>query len=167
VAIAEAVAERLKGRQGSNQFKAKGGGNISTSFEDSGKTRDLAAAKAVAERLKGRAGNPKLKANSGNISPIEIGRTTDLAIAEAVAERLRVQAEHRMKAGKAPSGNISGGSDEAGKTRDLAAAKAVAERLKGCQLANLKQNRGGNISTSDDAGKTRDPPTADNPAKIL
>lgn len=46
VAIAEAVAERLKGRQGSNQFKAKGGGNISTSFEDSGKTRDLAAAKA-------------------------------------------------------------------------------------------------------------------------
>jgi hypothetical protein len=45
-----------------------------------------------------------------------------VAIAEAVAERLKVQAEHRMKAGKAPCGNISTGSDEAGKTRDLAAA---------------------------------------------
>ena len=46
VAIAEAVAERLKGRHGSNQFKAQGGGNISTSLDDAGKTRDLAAAKA-------------------------------------------------------------------------------------------------------------------------
>lgn len=42
VAIAEAVAERLKGRQGSPGK----GGNISTFPEDSGKTRDLAAAKA-------------------------------------------------------------------------------------------------------------------------
>ncbi len=38
----------------------------------------------------------------------------------------------------------------------VAIAAAVAERLKGRQLANLKQNRGGNISTSGDAGKTRD-----------
>lgn len=44
VAIAAAVAERLKGRQGSGP--AKRGGNISTSLDDSGKTRDLAAAKA-------------------------------------------------------------------------------------------------------------------------
>ena len=45
VAIAEAVAERLATRHGSNQYAQKGGGNISTS-EETGKTRDLAAAKA-------------------------------------------------------------------------------------------------------------------------
>lgn len=48
VAIAEAVAERLGRRHGSNQFKERGGGNFSTSSDDAGKTRDLAAAKAGA-----------------------------------------------------------------------------------------------------------------------
>ncbi len=46
-----------------------------------------------------------------------------VAIAEAVAEKIKADAEARMKAGKAPSGNISLGS-EAGQARDLAAAKA-------------------------------------------
>lgn len=78
-----------------------------------------------------------------------------VAIAEAVAERLKVQAEHRMKAGKAPCGNISTGSDEAGKTRDLAAAKAVAERLKGrAGNPKLKANSG-NISPIE-IGRTTD-----------
>lgn len=49
--------------------------------------------------------------------------TERVAIAEAVAERLKKDAEIRMKAGKAPSGNISGGSEQ-GEARDLAAAKA-------------------------------------------
>ena len=38
----------------------------------------------------------------------------------------------------------------------VALAEAIAERLQGRQLANLVQNRGGNISTSDETGKTRD-----------
>ena len=38
----------------------------------------------------------------------------------------------------------------------MAIAQRIAERLQGRQLANLVQNRGGNISTSDEAGKTRD-----------
>jgi ParB family chromosome partitioning protein len=45
VAIAQAVAAKLGPRHGSNQYEAKGGGNISTSSEE-GKTRDIAAAKA-------------------------------------------------------------------------------------------------------------------------
>lgn len=44
VAIAEAVAERLKGRTGNPKFRPNGG-NIST-IEETGKTRDIAAAKA-------------------------------------------------------------------------------------------------------------------------
>lgn len=40
--MAEAVAERLKGRQG----RPEKGGNISTFSDDAGQTRDLAAAKA-------------------------------------------------------------------------------------------------------------------------
>ena len=38
----------------------------------------------------------------------------------------------------------------------VALAEAIAERLQGRQLANLVQNRGGNISTSDETGKTHD-----------
>ncbi len=33
---------------------------------------------------------------------------------------------------------------------------AIAERLQGRQLANLKQNREGNISPSDESGRTKD-----------
>ena len=44
VALAEAITERLQGRQGTGP--AKRGGNISTSSDDTGKTRDIAAAKA-------------------------------------------------------------------------------------------------------------------------
>lgn len=44
VAMAEAVAERLKGRHGGDRKNQ--GGNISTLIDDAGKTRDLAAAKA-------------------------------------------------------------------------------------------------------------------------
>lgn len=36
----------MQGRHGSNQYQQKGGGNISTSSDDAGKTRDIAAAKA-------------------------------------------------------------------------------------------------------------------------
>lgn len=35
-------------------------------------------------------------------------------------------------------------------------AEAIAERLQGRQLANLKQNREGNISHSDESGRTKD-----------
>jgi hypothetical protein len=45
VAIAQAVAEKLGPRQGSNQYEAKGAGNISGSTINVD-TRDLAAAKA-------------------------------------------------------------------------------------------------------------------------
>ena len=53
---------------------------------------------------------------------------------------------------------------EAGKPLPLGAgvfvvhrpAEAVAERLQGRQLANLKQNREGNISHSDESGRTKD-----------
>lgn len=38
----------------------------------------------------------------------------------------------------------------------VALAEAIAERLQGRQLANLKQNREGNISHSDDTGRTKD-----------
>jgi hypothetical protein len=38
----------------------------------------------------------------------------------------------------------------------VALANAIAERLQGRQLANLKQNRSGNISGSDESGDTRD-----------
>ena len=38
----------------------------------------------------------------------------------------------------------------------MAIAEAVAERLQGRQLANLKQNREGNISHSDESGRTKD-----------
>ena len=46
VAIAEAVAERLAQRHGSNQYAQKGVGNISHSTDEQGRTKDLAAAKA-------------------------------------------------------------------------------------------------------------------------
>ena len=39
--------------------------------------------------------------------------------------------------------------------RFVAIAEAVAERLQGRQLANLKQNREGNISHSDESGRTK------------
>ena len=39
---------------------------------------------------------------------------------------------------------------------NVAIAEAVAERLQGRQLANLKQNREGNISHSDESGRTKD-----------
>ena len=42
VALAQAIAERLKGRQG----RSEKGGNVSTFSDDAGKTRDLAADKA-------------------------------------------------------------------------------------------------------------------------
>jgi len=42
VALAEAIAERLQGRQG----RPEKGGNISTINDDAGKTRDIAAAKS-------------------------------------------------------------------------------------------------------------------------
>ena len=38
----------------------------------------------------------------------------------------------------------------------VALAEAIAERLQGRQLANLKQNREGNISHSDESGRTND-----------
>jgi len=44
VALAQAIAERLQGRAGNPELRANGG-NIST-FEETGKTRDIAAAKA-------------------------------------------------------------------------------------------------------------------------
>ena len=46
MAIAEAVAERLATRHGSNQYAQKGVGNISHSTDEQGRTKDLAAAKA-------------------------------------------------------------------------------------------------------------------------
>jgi ParB-like chromosome segregation protein Spo0J len=49
--------------------------------------------------------------------------TERVAIAEAVAVKMKKDAEARMKAGSAPLGNISPGSDQ-GRTSDLAAAKA-------------------------------------------
>ncbi len=104
--LVEAIAERLQGRHGSNQYQQKGGGNISTSSDDAGKTRDIAAAKA------GLGSGKTLEAAQ---KVVERGIPE---LAEAIAERLQGRNKRPEK-----SGNISG-LTEHGDTRDIAAAKA-------------------------------------------
>ena len=96
-----------------------------------------------------------------------------VAIAEAIEEELRGRNLATLKQ-NAEVENFPQRETPEGKTRDLAASKAglgsgktleaaqaviaeaVAERLQGRQLANLVQNRSGNISGSGEQGETRD-----------
>lgn len=114
-------------------------------------------AEAIAERekenAKRRQGQRTDLEHSGNISLMsEAGQSRD-----AVAQKVGLGSGKTLEAAQKVVER-----DENDQRKDptisekVALAEAIAETLAGRQLANLKQNREGNISHSDETGRTKD-----------